>query len=78
MNRYTTLAARTLAERGRPFPWGRLLFSPPLAFVKFFVLRRGFLDGIRGFIVSAGGAFYALLKYAKLWELKRATAQLRE
>jgi hypothetical protein len=36
-----------------------------------FVLRGGFLDGVRGFVVAAGQAHYVLLKYAKHWEGRR-------
>jgi len=71
MNRYTDLAARTLQEQGRPNSLTRLMLSPPATFLKLYVLKRGFLDGIRGWVVSAGSAFYVLLKYAKLWELSR-------
>ena len=70
MNRYTDLAAADLKERGR-LPWLRLLLSPPATFLKLYVWKRGFLDGVRGLTVSAGSAFYVLLKYAKLWELGR-------
>jgi glycosyltransferase involved in cell wall biosynthesis len=71
LDRYTGLAARTLRESGQPFRLRRLVFSPPAAFLKSYVLKRGFLDGTRGFIVAAGSAFYAFLKYAKAWEALR-------
>jgi glycosyltransferase involved in cell wall biosynthesis len=71
MNRYSDLGARVLAGRGRPFSPLRLLVSPPAAFLKMFVLRGGFLDGVRGLVVAAGQAHYVLLKYAKHWEATR-------
>jgi glycosyltransferase involved in cell wall biosynthesis len=71
MNRYTDLAAATLEGRGPVRTGLRLLASPPAAFLKHYVLRRGFLDGVRGLVVSWGAAFHVLLKYAKLWELRR-------
>jgi hypothetical protein len=36
-----------------------------------YLLKRGFLDGIPGFVIAAATAFHVLLKYAKLWELER-------
>jgi hypothetical protein len=36
-----------------------------------FVLRRGFLDGMHGFILSVASALYVFVKYAKLWEMQR-------
>ena len=37
--------------------------------MKMLVLKGGFLDGWRGFVVAVLGAFYVFLRYAKLWEL---------
>jgi hypothetical protein len=37
------------------------------------VLKAGFRDGVPGFLIAAVTAFHVLLKYAKLWELERAT-----
>lgn len=68
MNRYTDLAAADLEARGARFRLARLLLSPPLTFLKLYVLRLGFLDGVRGYVVAAGSATYVVLKYAKLWE----------
>jgi len=70
MNRYSDLGARAMAER--PVSLLRLALSPPAAFLKMFVLRGGFLDGVRGLVVAAGQAHYVLLKYAKQWEATRA------
>ncbi len=68
IQRYTDLAARSIEEEpGRPGRT-RLWLSPPAAFFKHYVLKQGFRDGVRGLIVSAGAAWYVLLKYAKVWE----------
>jgi hypothetical protein len=74
MNRYTDLAAQALHEQGRTFAFSRLLLSPPAAFLKLYVVRGGFLDGVRGLVVAAGSAYYVLIKYAKLWEMGRITS----
>lgn len=73
MNRYTGLAADTLHEKGKSASITRMLFSPPLTFMKYYILKMGFRDGVRGLVVSAGSGFYVLLKYAKLWEKSRPT-----
>jgi len=69
VNRYTTTMAAGLHARGVRFSAFDLLTHPPAHFLKMFVLRRGFLDGWRGFVLATIGAFYVFLKYAKLWEL---------
>jgi glycosyltransferase involved in cell wall biosynthesis len=69
MDRYTTLAARQMFEDGRRAGWIDLAVHPPAAFLRNYVLRGGFRDGVPGLIVSAMNARYVGLKFAKLWEL---------
>jgi glycosyltransferase involved in cell wall biosynthesis len=69
MDRYTTLAARQMFEEGRRTGWFDLALHPPAAFLRNYVLRGGFRDGVPGLIVSAMNARYVGLKFAKLWEL---------
>ena len=49
----------------------RLLFYPPLAFFRFYVLQRYFLNGWAGYLAARTMAFYAFLKYAKVLEAAR-------
>lgn len=69
MDRYTTLAARQMREAGRTAGWFDLALHPPAAFLRNFVLRGGFRDGIAGLIISTLNATYVALKFAKLWAL---------
>ena len=71
MNWYTTLAAQQMFDEGRRAGALDLLLHPPAAFLRNFVLRRGFLDGSVGFTISALNAHYVRLKFAKLRELER-------
>ncbi|MBA3641428.1 MAG: glycosyltransferase family 2 protein [Acidobacteriota bacterium] len=67
---YTTLLARQAHEQGRrtnPLAMG---MHPWFAFLRNFVLRRGFTDGTAGFVISVLNAYYVFLKLAKLWELQ--------
>lgn len=68
-NRYTSLQAEELCRRGKRASFGRLLASPLLRFVKFYFLRRGFLDGVPGLVHISIGCFNSFVKYAKLHEL---------
>ena len=74
-NRYTTLAARQAYEQGRSAGVAQLLFSPVVRFIKFYVLRLGFLDGLAGFLHISIGCMNSYLKYAKLIELRRAESR---
>ena len=71
-NRYTTLQAEALYARGERFSALRLVFSPLLRFLRFYVLRAGFLDGTAGLAHIAIGCFNSFCKYAKLRALEQA------
>jgi len=71
MNHYTTLAAGQMHAAGRQARAWHLLLHPPAAFLRNYVARRGFRDGVPGLIVSMLGGVYVLQKYAKLWERQR-------
>ncbi|MDO9178150.1 MAG: glycosyltransferase family 2 protein [Agitococcus sp.] len=67
-NWYSSLRAQEKAAKGKKSNILKLLLSFPFAFLKSYILRRGFLNGQRGFINSMISAFYAFLKEAKLYE----------
>lgn len=69
IDRYSTLAAEERIRAGKPdAAWYHLLFNPVWAFLKFYVLRGGYQDGVPGLVVSGFSAAHVLLKYVKLWE----------
>lgn len=49
----------------------RMLFYPPVVFLRHYLFKRQFLNGIAGLIASRTMAFYAFLKYAKRYEASR-------
>jgi glycosyltransferase involved in cell wall biosynthesis len=71
-NRYTTLQAEAMHARGERFSFARLLLAPPLRFLRFYVLRAGFLDGTAGLVHIGIGCFNSFCKYAKLRALEQA------
>ena len=70
-NRYTTLAAQQAHLQGRRAHWGHLLFSPVWRFIKFYVVRRGFLDGGPGLVHISIGCLNSYFKYLKMMELQK-------
>ena len=50
----------------------RMVFYPAFAFLREYLLRRQFLNGWAGFIAARSSAFYAFIKYAKVFEAQRA------
>jgi len=71
---YTTLAAQEKAKRVRTVCWIDLVFRPLVVWVKSYVLKQGFRDGVRGLIVCVFASMYTFVKYAKLWDATRQDA----
>jgi glycosyltransferase involved in cell wall biosynthesis len=71
IDRYTTLAALDLCDRRRRAAGLALLLHPIAAFLRNYILRRGFLQGRPGLAISLLNSYYVLLKYVKLLELER-------
>lgn len=69
-NRYTSLAAASAVAAGRRATVMHLLMSPLLRFVKFYVFRAGFLDGIPGLVHILIGCQNSFAKYAKMLALQ--------
>ncbi|HEX3177307.1 MAG TPA: glycosyltransferase family 2 protein [Methylomirabilota bacterium] len=66
--RYATLAAEDWVARGRRVHAWDFVLRPLGRFVGMYVVRGGFLDGGRGFLVAALYAYYVLIRCAKVWE----------
>lgn len=69
-NRYTTLQAEAMHARGERAETTRIVVAPIVRFLRFFVVRRGFLDGIAGLVHIAIGCFNSMMKHAKLKQLE--------
>jgi glycosyltransferase involved in cell wall biosynthesis len=71
MDTYSTLSAREYKQGARRTG---ILFSfiirPMATFMKMYVLRLGFLDGVHGFILAVLYGYYTFVKYTKIWEMK--------
>ncbi|MBI5905410.1 MAG: glycosyltransferase family 2 protein [Deltaproteobacteria bacterium] len=78
INRYSDLSARQMFERGRRCGIPDLIFRPAFAFLRTYLLRLGFLDGVEGVVISATTSWLAFAKYAKLRELERSSGKGRE
>jgi len=70
-NRYTSLQAERLHALGRGAGMMHLILSPAARFLKFYVLRLGFLDGVPGLVHIVIGCMNSFNKYAKLIALNK-------
>ena len=70
MDNYASLSAEELGNRGFISAFISMLFSPVVVFLKMYLLRQGFRDGIHGLVLAVLYSFYTFLKYAKVLERK--------
>lgn len=72
IDRFSELAARDMFAKGQR----TTVLGPPVRgvamFLKLYVMKRGFLDGFSGFVVSVLSGGEAFVRYTKLWYMQRA------
>jgi glycosyltransferase involved in cell wall biosynthesis len=69
INSFSSLTALNRYNDGRNFHLWRLLVKPISKFIEMYLLKRGFLDGMQGFVIAVASSFSSFLKEAKLYEL---------
>lgn len=70
VGRLTEIAAANVGERRAAA--GRMVIEPAWRFARAYVLKRGWREGVPGFFVAATDAFYVFLRWARVWEARRA------
>lgn len=70
LNRFTTISAQGRLARHSRFCLIDLLFRPALRFLRGYILKGGFLDGMPGLIIATATSYGVFFKYAKQWELE--------
>jgi glycosyltransferase involved in cell wall biosynthesis len=68
--RYAPLAARQMFEQDRRTSPLKIATAGPTAFVRSFILKAGFRDGLAGWAIASFAAHHAFLKHLMLWELQ--------
>ncbi|MEQ1758310.1 MAG: glycosyltransferase family 2 protein [Vicinamibacterales bacterium] len=71
INHYSTLSARQMHDAGVRSSGWHMLVHPPAAFLRNYLLRRGFMDGTAGLTISLMNSYGVFLKFAKLWDIQR-------
>jgi len=69
VNQFSSVAALMRYRGGRRFSFFRAVSVPVWKFLEIFVIKRGFLDGMRGLSIAISSSYSAYLKEAKLYEL---------
>ncbi len=75
LDRRLVMVAKQMHAKGKRCRWWDLLIRPWVAFWKFYLFKRGFLDGSFGLLIAQKAAVSAQLKYAALWAEQSRGAQ---
>jgi len=71
MDERLMLVARQMHAKGKRATWWAIAFRPWMAFIKFYFIKRGFLDGTFGLLIAQKAAVSVQLKYAALWAVQQ-------
>jgi len=68
--RYAKLGSEELKLAGHEASLLKMVLKPIGKFFETYLIKRGFMDGLAGFIISVNAAHSMFLKYANLFEAK--------
>lgn len=69
LNNFSSRSAELMYEDGKRANIVNILINPPTRFLKFFIFKRGFREGLPGLFIAINESYYVFLKYIKLWEI---------
>lgn len=75
LNNYALQAARAMNATGKRPSIAKIFLHPPIRFIKSYLFKRGYREGLPGLIVAVLESGYVFLKYVKLWEINRQPNQ---
>lgn len=77
-NKYTTLGAIEYYYKNKKANLFSIVFSPVFKFLRMYVFRLGFLDGLEGFLLATTSSLYTMVKYYKLREIYKNKSYIEE
>lgn len=69
INKFSSIVAHTRHLKHRKASLARILWKPVSKFLEIYLLKRGFLDGMAGFIIAISSSYSTFLKETKLREM---------
>ncbi|MFP4144653.1 MAG: glycosyltransferase family 2 protein [Phycisphaeraceae bacterium] len=70
--------ARYMYARGKRAHWWDLVFRPPMAFLKFYLVKKSFLDGGFGLLIAWKALVGSVIKYSALWAIQHGVEPAEE
>lgn len=71
-NKFSSISAKALFMKGKTVGLLKLIVNPTFRFLREYVFKLGFLDGLNGFVIAINNAHLVFMKYAKLKELTKS------
>lgn len=73
--RYAPLSAQQMLAEGKTTSAIKIAVAAPSAFIRSFILKGGFRDGVAGLSIASFAAHHAFLKHLLLWEKQKNSGQ---
>lgn len=70
IDRFSSIGAAALYKSGKRSGVMKIMYKPLARFIRNYLLRRGFMDGLTGFIIGINSAHAVFLKYLRLYYLQ--------
>lgn len=77
-NRYTTEGAKDYYKKGKKASVFDIVINPLYKFLRMYIFRLGFLDGVEGFVIASTSSLYSMVKYFKLREMYKNGSYLQK
>ena len=71
INSFSSIYVKEALKRGERFNLSKLILRPPLKFLEIYLYKKGFMDGLPGFVIAIVSSYYIFQRYAKMWEAQR-------
>ena len=69
--KYSEIFAEYNVDKNKKVGLIKLLSAFPVTFIKLYIFKKGFLDGIQGFILVFLSSAHNFVKYSRLWEKRK-------
>ncbi len=71
INLFSTIGAQAMFEQGQRSSILKIVFKPMARFLRHYVFKMGFLDGLMGYNIAVNTAHASFLKYLRLYYLQK-------
>lgn len=71
IDRFSTIGAIALHNKGTRSSIAKIIYKPIARWMRHFVFKAGFLDGLTGYIIACNSAHAVFLKYLRLYYLQK-------